>query len=399
MANDVSSRKLMWAGFLGVLVWGTLAPLLGSILPTLRERSGLSLSGSGVMFVALSSGLVVASLLAGPMLDRLGKKKVLATAVGLIAVVLVLFEFANNANWLIVLAFLLGMGGSALVTGAHALLADLNPDHRASSLNMLDVFFGVGGFLTTFALMPLQQVAGLAGVLVALAAMAAIVFVYFLTIPFPAPVHTRDFSMTEARSILLSPLFLVPALLIFLYVGTEQSVFDWQVTFLTGERAMDQVGASRALSWFPVAIMIGRLVTSRVLLRLAPAVVLATSTVGATLAFVVILTTSSALAASVALFAAGFFMASIYPTTLGVLSGRFASISGTAIGLAVTAGWFGSFLVSPTFGFVAQETNFATGYMVIVGTSTVMVLVALALMRQEARKRRFATPLTELERA
>src|SRR5690349_17535583 len=106
----------MWAGFLGVLVWGTLAPLLGSILPTLRERSGLSLSGSGVMFVALSSGLVVASLLAGPMLDRLGKKKVLATAVGLIAVVLVLFEFAYNANWLIVLAFLLGMGGSALVT-------------------------------------------------------------------------------------------------------------------------------------------------------------------------------------------------------------------------------------------------------------------------------------------
>src|SRR5437667_4515903 len=93
---DTSSLRLMWAGFLGILVWGTIAPLLGSILPTLRERAGLSLTGSGGLFVALSSGMVVASLAAGVLLDRFGKKPVLCAAAGLIAGALVLLELARS---------------------------------------------------------------------------------------------------------------------------------------------------------------------------------------------------------------------------------------------------------------------------------------------------------------
>jgi fucose permease len=232
-----------------------------------------------------------------------------------------------------------------------------------------------------------------------LAGMAALVFLYFLTVVFPPPVHAREFSMAEARAVALSPLFLAPAALIFLYVGTEQSVFDWQVTYLTGELSVDRVAAARALSWFPVAIMIGRLVLSRVLLHTSPTRVLAASTLGATLSFLTILMTSNPGVAAIALFAAGLFMASVYPTTLGLLSGRFPTVSGTAIGLAVTAGWFGSFVVSPTFGFVAHSTTFSTGYAVIVGTSAVMVLVAAVLVRQDVRARKAGTTVAGLERA
>ena len=34
-----SPRRLMWAGFLGIFVWGSIAGLLGAILPSLRERA------------------------------------------------------------------------------------------------------------------------------------------------------------------------------------------------------------------------------------------------------------------------------------------------------------------------------------------------------------------------
>src|SRR5262245_42471882 len=231
MTARPSSLRLMWAGFLGILVWGTIAPLLGSILPTLRERAGISLTGSGGLFVALSSGMVVASLVAGALLDRLGKKAVLCGAVTLIALALILLEAAHAYGLLLMLAFVLGAGGSALVTGAHGLLADLNPGHRAAALNLLDVFFGVGAFVTAFAIVPLQHRGGLAPVLFVLAAMAAAVLIYFVSVTFPPPLHARDFSVGEARRILVSPAFLVPAFIIFLYVGTEQSVFDWQVTF------------------------------------------------------------------------------------------------------------------------------------------------------------------------
>jgi fucose permease len=377
----------MWVGFLSVLVWGTLAPLLGSILPNLRERSGMSLSGSSIMFVALSSGMVVASLAAGALIDAYGKKKVLCSAVGIIALALLICEIAYNPTLLIMLAFAIGVGGGALVTAAHSLLADLNPDHRAASLNLLDVFFGVGGFLTTFVIIPLQDVGGLWVVLVVLAGIALFVFGFMASVRFPAPVHRTAAVGSSATRLLGSALFLAPAVLIFLYVGTEQSVFDWQVTFLIGEFSMERVAAARVLSWFPVAFMIGRVINSRLLMHVAPARVLIVSTLGTVAGFSVILLTSSALAASVALFCTGLFMASLYPTTLGLLSGRFTTHSGTAIGMAVTAGWLGSFAVSPTFGFVAEHSNFTAGYLVILAASVAMLVTAVIVARQERSPR------------
>jgi sugar phosphate permease len=84
-------------------------------------------------------------------------------------------------------------------------------------------------------------------------------------------------------------------------------------------------------------------------------------------------------------------MASIFPTTLGVVSGRFADASGTAMGLAITCGWFGSMAISPLFGFVAQRAGFARGYLVIVGGAAAMVLTALILRAQDGRGREVVT--------
>lgn len=377
-----SPRRLMWAGFLGIFVWGSIAGLLGAILPGLRERAGISLAESGVVFVALSSGLVVASLLAGFLLDKIGKKKVLCGAVALVVFALVTLEFARALLPLLALAFLLGAGGSAVVTGAHALIADLNPGHRSAALNLLDFFFGVGAFVTPFAIVPLQRSGGLGAVLFALAALAALVLVYLLTVSLPPPVHAKEFSLAEAAHVLGSLRFWVPALLIFLYVGTEQSVWDWQVTYFMKQLQMDNIESARVLSIFPIAIMLGRLLNNWLLRRIAAQPVLIVSAAGAAACFALILSTHDAQAASLGLFVAGLFMASVFPTTLGVLSGRFPEMSGTALGLAITGGWLGSVAISPSFGFVAHRTDFWTAYLVVVASATAMIVVAVALWRQ-----------------
>ena len=391
MSGTTSPRRLKWAGFLGIFVWGSIAGLLGAILPGLRERAGISLDQSGGLFVALSSGLVAASLVAGVALDRLGKKAVLGTAVALVVASLVSLEFTNAFPLLLVLAFALGAGGSAVVTGAHALISDLNPEHRAAALNLLDFFFGVGAFVTPFAIVPLQRVGGLAAVLFALAALAALVLAYVLTVRFPAPPRAGGHSLSAASTVARSPFFLLPALMIFLYVGTEQSVWDWQVTYFMRQLSMDNVEAARVLSIFPIAIMLGRLLTNRVLQRVAATQVLVVSTLGAAACFAFILLTHAAAAAGAALFVAGLFMASIYPTTLGVLSGRFPEASGTVLGLAITCGWLGSVVISPSFGFVAHRSDFGSAYLVVVLAAGAMVLTAGILVRQKERPAPAAT--------
>lgn len=384
MSQSVSSVRLMWAGFLGVFVWGSIAGLLGAILPSLRDRAGISLTESSVMFFALSSGLVVASLVAGYLLDRVGKKIVLCTAVGLVVAALLLLEWFVSLPAVLVLAFCLGAGGSAVVTASHALIADLNPDHRAASLNLLDVFFGIGAFVTPFAIVPLQQRGGLAAVLFTLAVLAGLVLIYLLTTRFPASTRTRHFSVADAVSVARSPLFIVPALIVFLYVGTEQSVWDWQVTYLMDptQLAMDNVSAARLLSIFPIAIMLGRLAVNRLLMRVSPAPVLLASTIGATICFLAVRFATTPGMAAAALLVCGLFMASIFPTVLGVVSSRFSHASGTALGLAITGGWLGSVVVSPTFGWVSERTDYGSAYLVIVGGAALMVLCVIWLGRQ-----------------
>ena len=381
-AASADRRRLRWAGFLGVFVWGSIAGLLGAILPGLQQRAGISLDESGAMFVALSSGLVVASLVSGPLIDRTGKKKVLCTAVSLVIGALLAFEFVNALPGLLLLAFLMGAGGSALVTASHALIADLSAGHRASALNLLDLFFGFGAFVTPFAIVPLQAAGGLAAVLFALAALATLVLLYLLTVRFPLENRARDFSLGHALGLAGSVRFLVPALLIFVYVGTEQSVWDWQVTYFMQNLDTDNVTAARMLSVFPIAIMIGRLASNRLLLRVSPYPVLLGSTLGAAACFVATMVAPTPALGLAALFAAGLFMASVFPTTLGVLSGRFADRSGTALGLAITCGWIGSVAISPTFGFVAQRSTYSTAYLVIVGGAAAMVAVAGLLYLQ-----------------
>lgn len=399
MPHHVSSARLMWAGFLGIFVWGSIAGLLGAVLPSLRDRAGLSLSESSGIFVALSVGLVVASLAAGYALDRYGKKVVLCSAVSLVIVSLVLLEHLATLPVMVALAFCLGAGGSAVVTAAHALIADLNPSHRAASLNLLDVFFGIGAFVTPFAIVPLQARGGLAAVLFTLAGLAGMVLVYLLATRFPPPVQGRGFALADAAAIARSPLFLVPALIVFLYVGTEQSVWDWQVTYFMRQLSMDNVSAARVLSIFPIAIMLGRLVTHRLLLRVSPLPVLLASTVGATLCFAAVMLATTAAVAAAALLVCGLFMASIFPTALGIVSSRFPTASGTALGLAITGGWLGSVVLSPTFGWVAERTDFSQAYLVIVGSAAVMVLTAAILRRQSRGGGRQTTSLGELETA
>ena len=130
--------------------------------------------------------------------------------------------------------------------------------------------------------------------------------------------------------------------------------------------------------------MLGRLINNRLLMRISPGPVLLVSTAGATVCFAVILATRTGGVATTALFVAGLFMATVYPTTLGVLSGRFTGASGSALGLAITCGWLGAVVISPSLGFVAERWNFETAYAVIVASAAAMILTAAVQARQGA---------------
>src|SRR5258708_17379324 len=123
---------------------------MGSILPNLSDRFGLTPSQNGSIAFAQALGLILASLAVGPLLDSEGKKVGLVLGLSLLLIALAALPGSSGYRTLILLMFVMGVGGGIVITGANALASDVGGAHRGSFLNLVNLFFCLGGFVTPF---------------------------------------------------------------------------------------------------------------------------------------------------------------------------------------------------------------------------------------------------------
>jgi fucose permease len=141
---------LIFASIIAIFIYGMIAAMLGTILPDLSIRFKLSPSQNGTIAFAQALGLIIASVSVGPLLDDEGKKVGIVLGLALIAIALSMLPRAAGYRSILILLFLLGIGGGTLVTGANSLASDAGEMHRAGALNLANLFFGLGALATPF---------------------------------------------------------------------------------------------------------------------------------------------------------------------------------------------------------------------------------------------------------
>ena len=141
---------LILAAILAIFVYGMIAAMLGTILPDLSQRFKFTPKQNGTIAFCQALGLILASISVGPLIDNEGKK--VGLVLGLAVITLALFLLPKSAGFGTVAfyLFLLGLGGGIIVTAANALVSDVNPAQRGTTLNLLNLFFGLGGLATPF---------------------------------------------------------------------------------------------------------------------------------------------------------------------------------------------------------------------------------------------------------
>jgi len=130
-ARTLSKNHAFW------LVTYTLFLLLvGATIPTplypiYQERFGFSAGVLTVVFAAYMVMALFSLIIFGPLSDRVGRRRVLALALGLAAMGSVAFVFAQGVGWLLVARVLQGLGVGATLGTAVATLTELEPrgDH------------------------------------------------------------------------------------------------------------------------------------------------------------------------------------------------------------------------------------------------------------------------------
>ena len=135
---------LMTIAFLGIFVYGLLAALPGSVLPTLERNQFLPNDSAVATFLLINAiGAVVAYLVSGPIIDRIGKK--VALVFGTVLVIASMIGFASTVSkvsppsalfYIFTCSLLLGLGANAIVAAGHALVADVAAGWRNARSTM-----------------------------------------------------------------------------------------------------------------------------------------------------------------------------------------------------------------------------------------------------------------------
>ncbi len=374
---------LILAAILSILVYGVIAAMLGTVMPSYH----LSGEQNGNVALAQALGLVIASLSVGPLIDTRGKKTALLGGLILITGSLAGLPSAQGYTQLMLLYFVLGLGGGIIVTGANALASDVDETRRASTLNFLNLFFGLGGLLTPFLAANLLH--GDSAKLCYLGAgLGVVALVANFVAKIPPPTGERSFKVSEVGDILSRPVLYLLALFLFLYVACEVGVWNWLAKYLIS-RQIDEAKALNILSLgFALGLLLGRVVVSRILIKISSITVTLAAAILMAATTYLMLQSSDSTVAWIAVFCAGLAMAPVFPTTLAMVADAFPRGTATAMGIVITCGWLGLVVSSPIIGAVAgkDNSNLGQALLLLPAFSVAMVLVNLGLRPMLAKK-------------
>ncbi|MGH9431035.1 MAG: MFS transporter [Terriglobia bacterium] len=369
-----------------MFVFGAVLLLMGSLLPSLT----ISDAAAGSLGSFPLIGILAATILIGPILDKQGAKPVLAVGLALIVTALALMPSLASFAAMAIAALAYGLGGGILNTATNALVSSLSPSGRGAALNLLGFSFGLGAIAAPL----LMTLVGgrIPTVLYVLALASAMVLVFVLALRFPAPAHSAT-PLGSLLKVLNQPLVWLFGILLFFESGNENSMFVWAGK-LTGDLLHQTAQrADLALVGLSIALGAGRLFAVAWLKWTASRNVLLVSAV-VTIAGAVIVSCDLTFSGMVAGFAViGLGMSAIFPTALGLAGDRFPRETGTVFGAAMAVALVGGVAGPIVGGLLAKSSParvLAIPFVAAVGIA-VLTLVVSGWKSHDAGKTVFET--------
>jgi fucose permease len=292
------------------------------------------------------SGLVGGILLTGPLADRWGGKLFSILGTLLLGVGLALLGNSPGYSTVLVAVFVMGLGAGILDMVLSPIIAALQPDNRATALNWLHSFYGIGTVITvlvgTFAF---RLGIGWRTISLSLVSAPLLVALGFLNLDLPPLISDKEGGKTPLRDLCRNPSFVAVNLAIFLGGALELGLAEWLPAYAEMSLGFSQWTGSVSLLAFSVAMALGRVLVGLIGRRVdSIRLMLGCCWISVVLFLLACFAPwpAVALVASVAVGLAG---SRLWPTTLGVAADRFPQGGATMFGLLAAFGNLGGILM------------------------------------------------------
>jgi fucose permease len=364
--------------------------LLGSISVKLMPRLKIDQGKFGSLISAFMFTCLIASLITGVVVDKIGYKPV--AIFGFLATAVCIFMLARGKTYGMALipCLLLGFGAMALNTAGNTLIPVVlfGGNNAAAASNLGNVFFGLGLFVTPLIVSFLFRKTTYENAISALAVIAVIPVILAIVAKYPQV--PAGFAISDALGLLKEPAVLVAALALFCYISLESSFCNWlppyskeiisrDLSNLDG--AVVDATSQQMLSAFAVAMMAGRLISSQIANITAYG---GWYIAGAALiAGLIILAMgkSSAIWTSVLAACAGFFFAPCFPTIVGVTYSKHPENFGSVFGIIFAVGLLGAVIIPKAIGNLAKGSSIQKSLKLLIPICVVLIVLALILGR------------------
>jgi MFS transporter, FHS family, glucose/mannose:H+ symporter len=370
---------LFTSACLGLLLFGVTLTTLGSILPEIISRFEITMAEAGFLFTLMNLGILTASLVFGPVVDRFGYKKLMTASTLLILLGMEGVAFSPGFGSFSVFIFIFGFGGGLMNGAANALVSDISEGDRSAKLSLLGVFFGAGAFGVPLILGVLLDYFSYSQVIATIGILVLIVTVFYLLLSFPEPKQPHTFPVKEAVSLVKHPILLLLAFILFFQSGMEITAGGWIAAYFNDVLKVNAATSVLLLSFFWIGMMLSRLAISKLVSSISPAFIIKFSMALAMAASLLLLNTGNTAVATVSIFLLGAGFAAIFPLILGYIGDLYPGITGTAFSFAFTVALTGGMLLPYLAGVFGDAYGLRFSFLLIptalVATYILFILV------------------------
>jgi len=333
----------------------------------------------------LPIGIIIGTLIFGPVVDRFGYKTLLI--IGSLIALLGVQGLANLSEmWMLYVSILLvGIGGGILNGETNVLVAEIYDDKtRGGKLGILGAFFCIGALTWTL----MVHVMGDFRLPLNIISAVKVAFVlFYCLIQFPqAKPQSKGASFKDIIGLLKYPALILFAFVLFFQSGLEAITNNFTPSFLNETKGMSDIALS--LTWVTIGMLIGRFLLGTIMNKLGDIPTLYLFMGIALVGFIVlgfVVTAATPILVYIAMALIGFGVGATFPVVFNFLGATFKEMSGTAFSIAIFIGLCGNFIHKRVMGWFFENGHF--NYLPIAMIfATIMIMILLPLAKSKIKK-------------
>lgn len=333
MKNNTMNDPIFLRCCYGYAVSGMSVLVVGAILPSLIREAGLSYALAGGLLSMMAIGNLFASLFFPAMVSTLGKRTSITIMASIVPCSYLALTFLPAIPVMYLIMALVGVARGSITIINNATVNEIS-NNSNKMVNLLHCSFAVGAFLAPF-LTALLSYAGFTwkSIMYVIIALCVTSTLSYATMKYPSDGREKKHqNLSEKHAFLKSFDFYCIGFVLFFYLGVENCINGWFVTYLQSTGIMTETFATTMVSFTWLVIMAGRLVCATLSKRYSKSAIVLMNAIGSGICFFILISSSWLPVITVALLGFGFFLAGIYPSCIANAG---PIINGSTMGMSV----------------------------------------------------------------